>query len=755
MPTTEWTKDEIESLISLPEQEQLRFLESLTATEQESLTRAMGQNQREAQEKKTKKANIEKRRQSSAEANRKRTAAGSTVVIPELSVEDRKRRAELEADNEAWVWEMCGPKSGIRKPLTRKFTSQQCVMIGSYDDTLRHGGDELILASRGEGKTTYLRAMVWKSIVEGLVDFVGFISATGDGARKSAEAIKSMIQRSDPFLRYYPEVAIPCRKVGRTSQLANNIRATGARHDNSRETFEQTPVAFSWTSEELTMPDVPGSPSAGSIMVFSGADSPIRGLNIEGRRPKVVVMDDLDTPETTGNPDVAKKVIDRVNLDIGGLGTQDEPLARIMLATLPKSGIGVAHHFANVGYPFVVRRFQYMIEKPVRMDLWMEYVKIRQKGKIAGDKHGRRAHGFYLANRSDMDAGAEVSNWHRFKPQELPDGSQLQVSAIQNYFDEWADKDEFFCRCELDNETIVNEDLIESTLELGHVMHSENDERPRGKVSESTSMIVRGIDVRKTELHFSTLAPDGIRRNRVVDYDVRSHGTSETTVEQAEHLILEGLHKLADEWKVEGHSDRNGGIHHADLTLIDKGWMGSWTEDGEKKTWASQPVERFCMERGLRRFLPAKGAPNYRSPAPAEGVIIGDNWHMNRGEGAERSCTEVIWNAEHWHSLVEDLFMLPFDDEESFELFQSEQGVWFNHKRLAEHIRAGAEDLADLRRRATKTRKARRRRDHWWDSFAMMLVARSIEEWFRANLFTRKRRTQPPRQVYAADIGAR
>ena len=473
------------------------------------------------------------------------------------------------------------------------------------------------------------------------------------------------------------------------------------------------------------------------MLRFRGADSPIRGLNILGRRPKAVAIDDLDTPDTTGNSDVAKKVIDRVNLDIGGLGTQTQPLARIMLATLPKSGVGVAHHFAEKGHPFVVRRFRYLMEKPDRFDMWMEYVKLRQKGKQQGDKYGRRAHQFYLSNKQAMDAGHKVSNEGRFKPQKLDDGTQLQVSALQNYFDEWADKGEMFCRCELDNETITNEEVIESKLELGHVMNAKSD-RPRGRCEDSTTMIVRGVDCRKIELHFSTMASDAKKRNRVIDYNVQSHGTSETTVEQAEQLVYEGLCRLHEEWKAEGHEDNEGGLHFADLTLIDKGWMGSWTDDGEKKTWASQPVERFCTEKGIRHFLPAKGQPSYRQPDPSREVIIGDNWHINRGKGRERICSEVIWNAEHWHSLVEGLFMTAEDDPHGFELFASEPGLWINHKRLAEHIREGSADLAELRKRATKTRKPKYRRDHFWDSFAMMLVARSVEERLREIEATRK-----------------
>ncbi len=131
--------------------------------------------------------------------------------------------------------------------------------------------------------------------------------------------------RSEPFYRYYPEIAVPCVRVGSVPQLAKKMRATGYRYDTG-ELYLSHPISFSWTADEIDMPDIPGSPSASAMMRFRGADAPIRGLNIRGRRPKAIAIDDLDTPDTTNNSDVAKKIIDRVNLDIGGLGTQTEPL---------------------------------------------------------------------------------------------------------------------------------------------------------------------------------------------------------------------------------------------------------------------------------------------------------------------------------------------------------------------------------------------------------------------------------------------
>jgi len=245
-------------------------------------------------------------------------------------------------------------------------------------------------------------------------------------------------------------------------------------------------------------------------------------------------------------------------------------------------------------------------------------------------------------------------------------------------------------------------------------------------------MLVRGVDVRKIELHEVAMSTDDDCNHRIVDYYERGHGTTSVTVEQAESLILDGLRAMFADWQDHPLSDVNGTEHRTDLTLIDKGWMGSWkTEDGTFKTWVSQPVETFCLEMGLRNFMPAKGAPRYQSPAPSNDCIVGDNWHMNFGPGKERACTEIIWNAAHWHMLVEELFMVSNDDPDRFVLFEPGDGYWTNHKRFGEHITVGATEMKDQLSRGTQSRKPRFVKDHWWDAMAMALVAKSVEGFIR------------------------
>jgi hypothetical protein len=358
------------------------------------------------------------------------------------------------------------------------------------------------------------------------------------------------------------------------------------------------------------------------------------------------------------------------------------------------------------------------------------------------DEFAREAHSFYLSHRKTMDLGSEVANPNRFDGQILPDGSQLEVSTLQRYYNEVARIGQDAVSTEYDNDPPADNTLLETKVSAYHVAQCSG-EYDRGVLDPSTTQVFRGVDVRKIELHQVTIATDDIRKHRIVDYSLRVHGDTETTVEQAERDILKALHKLEREWADNPLTDTNGMNHSTDLTLIDKGWLGWWREDGMKKTWIDQPVETFCMDMGLRNWLPAKGAPEYRIPPPKRGLIVGDNWHINHGPGDKRKCDEVIWNSAHWHALVEELFMLDDSDQDKFELFDPESagrddGKYIHHKAFGEHITAGATQMKQELARGSRSRKPRFIRDHWWDSLAMGLVALSVEREFRKRILSRK-----------------
>lgn len=666
---------------------------------------------------------------SDIERMRENRAKGKDVAVSTLSPADRAQREAWEADDSSWLRAFFpDPPFGF----WYDFTPQQTAMIEAIGFAIALGGDQAIAASRGEGKTCLSRRLTLKYVLSGRVKFAVLFAATATDAGDSLQAIRSDIEDNELLARYYPEVCDPVRALENTPNRAHYQTVSGTRHDN-QQPYTRQPSRFSWCGHEITIPNVPGSPSAGAIIATRGLDSAVRGLNKKGRRPDVAIIDDPDTDESAGSEEQATKLEDRIDRAIAGLGGQQRGIARVMLTTL-QNRICTSYRFTDPAAKptWKGRRFRFLLAPPSRPDLWDKYCDLLAANLQAKDAKGepldpfaRGAHVFYLENRAAMDAGAVVANPHRYDPADLGDGTQLEVSPLQRYYNMVARVGPVAVATEYDNDPPVDDTLIQSRLSWLNVSDCAG-EYERRQVAPTTTAIVRGVDVRKTELHDITLATDPEAKYRIADYGVRSHGTSETTVEQAETLILDALRKLRDEWDVSPLADENGIRHNVDLVLIDKGWIGNWTEDGEVKTWASQPVETFCLAAGVDRFLPAKGAPNYQAPAPERGVIIGDNWHINRGRGKHRICDEVIWNADHWHLLVEELFLLPDDSRDRFELFVPTEGIWTNHKGLGQHIESGARQLREQMARGTRSRKPRFVRDHWWDAVAMGLVGLSI-----------------------------
>jgi len=665
---------------------------------------------------------------SDAERKRQSRQQDRIVIIPPLSPADRKERERREADDELWIrsyW------SAFSNNEFYELSDQQRQMVADFHGVMDHGGDRAVAASRGEGKTTLSVALTVKGILCGVIDFAIILAANSSNSGEILETINLALSEDPELLRYYPEVCVPIVALENTAQRAGKQLVNGERHDNG-EPFEMAPSRFHWAGNKLIFPRVPGSPSSGAIVISQGLDSALRGCKIRNHRPRIVLIDDPDIDDTINNPVQADKLLTKIDRGIAALGSQQCPVTRLVLCTIASTTSAAAKLTDTKTYPsFRGRRFRFLIKPPANAGLWDKFVALCKAGwanRAADDSEPPiplAAHQMYLEHREEMDEGSEVSNPNRFDHRIRPEGGTVEVSSLEHYYGWVARIGADNTRTEFDNDPPEVNAFMQSRLTWLSVAESAGEFLQR-QVDPTTTAIVRGVDVRKIELHDVTLATDSLVRYRVADYGVRSHGTSETTVEQAETLILEALYRLADQWATQPLKDEHGIEHTADITLIDKGWIGNWTEDGETKTWVSQPVETFCMEAGLDRFLPAKGAPKYSPPAPAPGIIIGDNWHINRGRGKLRICSEVIWNANHWHRLVEELFLLSEDNQERAELFAADGGIWTNHKGFAQHIESGSRELHEQMARGTRSRKPRFARDHWWDAMAMALVAMSI-----------------------------
>jgi len=613
------------------------------------------------------------------------------------------------------------------------FTSEQEQFIEDCGRALKYGTRKAKAMPRGGGKSSIVKYLQLKYALYRQLRFPLIVAATSHKATQTLKDIKTKLRSpvNKELHEDFPFDTSIARYVASAPSRANNV------------TWGGLPVHIEWGPDRIIMPSLPdghggfaivkhGLPphpeQIGTILACLGFTSDdLQGCNVQDVRPDFVMLDDLDSRDSLSaeNGIVADKIEECIDKTVAGLGGPNRRLGRVYICTIT-SRRSAAYRYTDLKNKpaWGGQRVARIISWPKRKDLWDKYVTLRTEN-LASDKYGRKARDLLVANFDEMHLGAIVSTPHDYNQEPLEDGEPEHLSPLQKCYDYIADEGMDSFLTEHQNDPPEVDVFSQSRLTWLSVAESAGEFLQR-QVDPTTTAIVRGVDVRKIELHDVTLATDSLVRYRVADYGVRSHGTNETTVEQAETLILEALYRLSDKWNTQPLKDEHGVAYSADLTLIDKGWIGNWNEEGEIKTWVSQPVETFCLEAGLDRFLPAKGAPNYSPQAPAPGVIIGDNWHINRGRGKNRICDEVIWNAAHWHRLVEELFLLSEDNQDRAELFAVEGGTWSNHRVFAQHIESGSRQLHAEMARGSRSRKPQFRRDHWWDAMAMALVGMSI-----------------------------
>ena len=577
-----------------------------------------------------------------AARKRRLRAAGREVVIPPCA--DPERRARLEANDEEWLAYYCGDL------FWYDFTGQQRAMIEAIRHAIRYGGDQSLAASRGEGKTKLFERMLLKHSLSGEVTFAVLFAATGSAAQDSLQSIRDTIETNEKLYDDYPEVCVPVRALENTPNRAHYQTVSGKRIDNGVD-FSQVPSRFSWCGHEIVFPRVPGSPSNGAIIATRGLDAAVRGLNKNSRRVQVAGIDDPDTEETVRSEDQAHKLEERIDRAIAGLGGQQRSVARVMLSTIQRRECVSAWYTDPSKKPsWKGKRFRFLLKKPDREDLWDEYVQLRQLNHQTTDEEGnftdpnaRGAHNFYLENREAMDAGAEVANPHRFDAQELPDGSQLEVSALQRYYNEVARIGPEAVASEYDNDPPEETGPIESGITAHRIQRQVNG-YPRRVVPPGCTVVTQGIDVRKIALHYVVRAWRPGATGFTIHYDVQEvRGTIRGSDEGVEHAIIRALEERKSDLESNPYTTEDGEIVPVVSTLVDAGWktpaIYHFCKLAGKGWW---PAMGFGKSNGCVKAafnMPSKDSATRRS---------GQDWFLTYQR--EPKVWLVACNADGWKS---------------------------------------------------------------------------------------------------------
>lgn len=662
--------------------------------------------------------NDERRR----DADRKRRVrTASRLIEIEVSSASLRRRKNYERDIVRWL------RHYFSDVFTRPLTEQQIKMAHAILHAAKYGGDQSVAAPRGDGKTTITECVVVYCVLTGLLTFPLILAATGPDAERILSNIKGHFEDNDLLNEDYNEVCGPIRELDGLPNRANGQLVKGT---IGTEEIKECRSRIRWSGRYVNLPHVPGKQSRanGAIIATRGLDAAVRGIKIGTKRPDLAVIDDPETRDMAESPDEnqPKKLERKIDQDVAGCAGQSRRLARVMLTTLMRRECVSARYTDPKQKPsWHGVRFGLIEKWPVRSDLWDEYIIKRQADQASGDKFGRGAHAYYLANRQSMDDGVVVGNPWRFVGDKLPDGSRYQVSTIQYAYDLIADigRDSFFT--EYQNDPPEETGPMESGLTAHRIMCQVSGYE-RGMIPPGCTVLTQGIDLGKFALHWVVRAWRADATGYVIDYGIEEvHGTTVGSDQGVDTAVARAIKSRMDACSNEVYCFPDGLVHGVDLTLVDAHYR-------------TDAVYATCKEIGLG-IRPAMGVgaqsgrirTNFRQPlVNTHDRHAGDGWFEQRQPG---NVWLVNMDTNRWKTWEHDRWMTATDKPGVLFMYgDGGDGKQLTpdqkaHHSYAHHIVAEIEIETIKRGVLVREWKAKSPNNHWLDASYMADVAASMK----------------------------
>jgi len=578
--------------------------------------------------------------------------------------------------------------------------------------------------------------------LQGVINFSVLFAASGSMADNSLDSIKQSVENNAFLLADYPEVAVPVLALENTPNRAHYMIVSGHRHDDGKP-YEKVSCKFSWCGQQMILPNVPGSPAAGGIIATRGLDSAVRGLRKRGKRPQVAGIDDPDTDETINNEEQAAKLEARIDKAIGGLGGQQRPIARVMLTTIQNRQC-VSYKFTNPKDKptWKGKRFRYLLKPPDRADLWDEYIQMAASSFESfaigegEDEFAREAHKFYLANRKKMNAGSKVANPHRFNSQKLPDGSQIEVSSLQRYYNEVARLGLDAVATEYDNDPPEESGPIESGL-TAYRIQKQVSGYTRKVVPPGCVLITHGIDCRKVALHWVVRAWRADGTGFTIDYGVHEvHGTTVGSDDGVDIALTKAITARMDDFRGSPYMAPDGELPET-FTLVDAGWRTTAVYLACSQIGLGiQPSMGFGKSAGCVRtnFTDQQKRTHDRKP--------GDGWFLSRrklqaiaeGGVVSKSIWLVCMDTDRWKAYEHDRWMTATDKPGTMMIFGEPSEIAKrmsfdekSHFSYAKHVTAEIEVEEVVKGVLRRRWKAKSDNNHWLDASYMSCVAANMK----------------------------
>lgn len=674
-----YNQTEIDFLKSRSDWELTRILGALPKSEQVLVLAAlMGEGAKGTAEN-----DIERKR-----ANRSKAAG---ITIP--AVVNWERRKACLADPEKFL------KTYGRTIFYHPFASHHRAMIRAIWERAATGGDKAIAAPRGDGKTQIALWMLIAILLDCRVRFPVIIAAT----RKAAQKIFKQIQRTfvgNPLLiEDFPEICVPALELDGAPQRAAKQHVDGVK------------TRIIWTQDEIGFPFVPGSPYGGRYLTYFGLDSAIRGVHFNGVRPDFALIDDPETHEVAKSETQHYDIEEMIDGDVALLAGPDQTMTRVILTTIQnRRCYSYRVTDRNLKPTFAGDRFGMMESWPEAVELWQEYIAIRQRAQSEGDKDGIAATRFYVLNQDEMRRGAVVTNPNRFTERRNEAGDVIEVDAIQSFFNRVADLGMSRVNAELQNDPDTEETPETIGLTAGRVAGRISG-LEQNELAKGDGQVFVGLDVGKYWSHWVKVFVHGNAIGNVIDYGVMETPGMDTNSTAA--AVQVALLKSLLGWRADVMAQ-----HPPTFCLIDS---GDYTD----------AVYEFVRQAMGVPFAASKGYSSSRwfaGTASATRRIFDHVW-------AGLLETDRVWlyhvDTEHWKQQVHERFAVQtFDDQARFvdgslSLFASadtKKHLSYSHHIVAEERRDQFIEGKGVVRKWVQVNK----NNHWLDATALALAAAGV-----------------------------
>ena len=645
--------------------------------------------------------------------HKKRSASAKRIVSSEArdigempKVADPKRRESCRQGFRAF----CETYLADLFPLA--WSPDHLTAIAKIEGAVLRGELFAFAMPRGSGKTTLCEAACLWSMLYGHRQFIVLVGADQTIASSMADSLKAQIENNDTLLEDFPEACYPVRCLDRIAQ-----RAKG-------QTYQGTPTEMQWAADQITLPWIKGSVSAGACVRVAGITGRIRGLKHtrpdgSSIRPSLVLIDDPQTDESAASPSqcaTREKILSGAILGLAGPGSKIAGLTTITVIRpddLADRLLDRTRHPSWQG-----ERSQLVYEWPTAEDLWLEYGELRRAGQRSGAGTSE-ADAFYAERREAMDAGTRVAWPERHNSDEL--------SAIQHAWNLRIDRGDAAFFAEYQNTPLadhVESDKLDKRALAGRVTNV-----PRGTVPANHHRLTAFVDVQDRVLFWLVASWSDTFGGHVVSYGVYpDQGVSFFEAGSAKRTLAAAAKGAGFEAAL------SAGLEHLTQTILAKDWK---REDGTDMrisqlmidaNWgkSTQTVRTFCKRSPFSGvILPSHGrgigasSPALNDKGKARGDRLGLNWRINQVQG-QRSCT---YDTNYWKTFTASRLRLATGDPEAIVFCAGEHDMLWDHLTNEYPVRTES-----ARGRTVDEWKlsGNRFENHWWDCLVGAAVAASI-----------------------------